>query len=207
MTEVAAVAAVYGLITGSIAIVRLSIDIYNTVQDKSGIPQRLRKVSEQLQPLEGLLVSARDQYDSQKLDQQIWDDTKDGFSRCKELCEELHDLLSKVYPKEDASESNRLWKNTKTVLSNKSKTAEQLLKEIWDYLDVFAKKGIITNTTLLREIKEVVDELFSQSGNNFYYSGTGDQVAGNKIAGSQYTQGDNGRQIFGSIGTYHEGRP
>ena len=106
-----------------------------------------------------------------------------------------------------ASDSTRLWKNTKTVLSNKSKTAEQLLKEIWDYLDVFAKKGIITNTTLLREIKEVVDELFSQSGNNFYYSGTGDQVAGNKIAGSQYTQGDNGRQIFGSIGTYHEGRP
>lgn len=88
----------------------------------------------------------------------------------------------------------------------KGKTAEQLLKEIWDYLDVFAKKGIITNTTLLQEIKEVVDELSPQSGNTLNHSGIGDQVAGDKIAGNQYKQGDNGRQIFGSIGTYHEGR-
>lgn len=85
--------------------------------------------------------------------------------------------------------------------------AEQLLKEIWDYLDVFAKKGIITNTALLREIKEVVDELFPKSGDTFKHLGIGDQVAGDKIAGNQYKQGDNGRQIFGSVGTYHEGRP
>ena len=207
MAEVAAVAPIYGLITGSIAIIRLAIDVYSAVQDKSGIPQRLRKVSEKLQPLKELLTSAKDQYDSKKLDQQVWDDAEDSFKRCEELCQELHDLLSKVYPEEDASEGKRLWKNTKIVLSNKSKTAEQLLKEIWEYLDVFAKKGIVTNITLLREIKEVIDELLPQSGTTLNHSGIGDQIAGDKIAGNKYQTGDNGRQFFGSVGTYHEGRP
>lgn len=207
MAEVAAVAPIYGLITGSIAIIRLAIDIYSAVQDKSGIPQRLRKVSEKLQPLKELLTSAKDQYDSKKLDQQVWDDAEDSFKRCEELCQELHDLLSKVYPEEDASEGKRLWKNTKLVLSNKSKTAEQLLKEIWEYLDVFAKKGIVTNITLLREIKEVVDELLSQSGNTYTHSGMGDLIHGDKIGGNKYQTGDNGMQNFGSIGTYHGGTP
>ena len=207
MAEVAAVAAVYGLITGSIAIVRLSIDIYSAVEDKSGIPERLRKVSEKLQPLEGLLRNAQDRYDGEQLSHQIWEDAENDFKRCNGLCEDLHGLLAKAYPTQEDSKAGRLWKNTKTVLSGKGKTAEQLLKEIWDYLDVFAKKGIITNTALLREIKEVVDELFPQSGNTFNHSGIGDQVAGDKINGNQYKQGDNGRQIFGSIGTYHEGRP
>lgn len=207
MAEVAAVAGVYGLITGSIAIVRSGIEIYVAVRNKSGIPDRLRKVSERLKPLEGLLESAKDQYDSQKLDQKIWDDAEDDLKRCQELCHELHDLLIKVYPEDEATKSVRFWTSAKAVLGGKSKTAEQLLREIWMYLDIFEKKGIVTNMALLREIKDTVDELFPSSGSTLNHSGSGDNVAGDKFTGNKYQQGDNGRQFFGSIGTYHEGTP
>lgn len=200
-------AAIYGLITGTIEVIRTAIDIYKAVQDKSGIPERLRKVSGELAPLEGLLRNAQDQYDSKQLGQNIWDDTEGELKRCNELCTELRDLLLTVYPKEEASKPGRFWKNTKTVLSGKGKTAEQLLKEIWMLLDIFAKKGIVTNTALLEEIKQVVDELFSGSSNTFNHYGQGDQVAGDKFTGHKIQQGNvSGRQIFGgSFGTYNEG--
>jgi len=207
MGEVAAVAAVYGLITGSVAIIRLSIDIYNAVEDKSGIPERLRKVSEKLQPLKALLQNAQDRYDSKQLGHQIWADAENDFKRCHELCKDLHDLLVKVYPEKEATKSGRFWKNTKTVLSGKGKTAEQLLKDIWGYLDVFAKKGIVTNTALLQEIKDVVEELSPDAGSRsaFYHSGIGDQVAGDKVSGNKNQQRDNCRMYNAPINTINEG--
>lgn len=207
MAEVAAAAAVYGLIAGSIAIIRTAIDIYSAVQDKSGIPERLRKVSENLQPLEALLRNAGDQYNSKQLSQQIWKEADNDFKRCNELCRDLHDLLVKAFPNEEASKPGRLWRNTKIVLSGKGKTAEQLLKEIWACLDVFAKKGIITNTALLQEIKDLIEELSPDSGgrSTFYHSGIGDQIAGDKVNGNKNQQRDNGRMYNAPITTINEG--
>lgn len=157
MAEVAAAASVYGLITGSIAAIRTAIDIYHAVQNKSGIPERLRKVSESLPNLETILDSAKAQYNDENLKQKAWIDARQDFEHCEEHCQELRDLLAKAYPEKEESTSDRLWRSTKTVLSRKSRTAEQLLNDIWTCLDILEKKGIITNTTLLLEIKDVVD--------------------------------------------------
>ena len=46
-----------------------------------------------------------------------------------------------------------MWKGTQTVFSNKGKSAEALLKEIWEHLDTLAKQQIINNTALLEDIK------------------------------------------------------
>jgi hypothetical protein len=88
-----------------------------------------------------------------------------------------------------------------TLLSRKSKTAEQLLKEIHGYLEILKQRQIITNTTLLDDIKKTVDELFLQSGftqNNV--SGTnigGDQVNNNTGSGHQFN-GPGGTFTFNS---------
>lgn len=207
MAEVAAAAAVYGLITGSIALIRTAIDIYGAVQNEAGIPAKLKKVSDNLPPLQTLLEGAKAQHECGNLDIQVWTNVKEDFEHCEELCKELHDLLAKAYLAEDASKRSRFWTHTKTVLSGKGNTAEQLLKDIWVYLDVFAKKGIVTNTALLREIKDVVDELslVSGSGSTFNHSGIGDQVAGDQFTGNKYQQGDSGRMFNAPINTINEG--
>lgn len=207
MAEVAAAASVYGLITGSIAAISTAIDIYHAVQNKSGIPERLRKVSESLPNLETILDSAKAQYDGEKLKQRVWIDSQQDFERCEELCRELRDLLAKAYPEKEESTSGRLWKSTKTVLSRKSRSAEQLLNDIWTYLSILEKKGIITNTTLLQEIKDVVDELSVESGSvsTFNHYGTGDQIAGDKISGNKNQMGNSGRMYNAPITTINEG--
>jgi hypothetical protein len=44
MSGLETAAAVYGLVTGTIDIVKVSIEIYRAVKDQSGIPEKLRKV-------------------------------------------------------------------------------------------------------------------------------------------------------------------
>ena len=51
-------AGVYGLITGTIAVVQTSIAIYDAVQDKSGVTKELRKVSSQMPSIKELLEEA-----------------------------------------------------------------------------------------------------------------------------------------------------
>jgi len=207
MAEVATGAAVYGLITGSLAVIRAAIDIYGAVQNRPGIPKKLQKVSDSLRSVQTLLESAKSQYDGENLEEQVWIDAEKDFERCEELCKELHDLLDKAYPSDRGSKTGRFWKNTKTALSGKSKTAEQLLKDIWENLDVFAKRGIVTNTRLLRELRNVVEELSGDSSisDTFNHSGIGDQIAGDKVAGNKYQQGDNGRMYNAPINTVNEG--
>lgn len=82
-------AAVFGLVVGTIDIIHKSIEIYDAIKDKSGIPKTLRKVSDKLLSVEQLLKGAQVQYREGKLnkiDKQIWDNAKQEIEQCKELC-------------------------------------------------------------------------------------------------------------------------
>jgi hypothetical protein len=201
MSGVEVAAAVFGVVAGTIDLIHKSIEIYGAVKDKSGIPKALKKVSDKLPSLEELLRGAQAQYKEGKLntiDKQTWDNAKQEIEQCKELCQELHDLLLSAYPKADAGKAGRLWKGTKTVFSSKGKSAEALLKEICEHLDTLAKHQIINNTALLEEIKSLVQELCPQSTTtstqsingdirgDITHTHNGDKVGGDKFGGDKF---------------------
>ena len=155
---------VYGLITGTITIVETSIKIYDAVKDKSGIPEKLKKISDKLPALLELLEGARAQAEKFHPTEQTWIEVKKAIQHCREACEGLQYHLESVYQKADAGTTARVFKNIGNVISDKSKTAEGLLKEIYTYLEILKHHQIITNAKLLDDIKKTVDELFPTSG-------------------------------------------
>jgi hypothetical protein len=161
MSGLEASAAVFGFIAGAIDITHKAVEIYGAVEDKSGIPKALRKVSDKLPSIEGILRTAEAQCKGLKFDEiDEWTlrDMKRDVEACKYTCQELQDLLLSAYPKAGSGKTGRLLKGTKTVFSNKGKTAEGLLQEIREYLELLASRRVFDNAVLLKDIKSLVDE-------------------------------------------------
>jgi hypothetical protein len=151
-------AAIFGLIAGAIDITHKVIELYSAVKDKSGIPKSLRKVSEKLPSVEELLKVAEDQWKRRQLDK-IDEETLRGVERdiehCKGLCQKLHDLLLSTYPKAGSGKGERLLRGAKTVFSSKDETAEDLLGDIRDYLNLLTSRQILSNADALEELKSL----------------------------------------------------
>ena len=164
MSGLAAAAAVSGLIGLTITVIQGSIQIYGAVKDKSGIPERLRKVSDTLPSLLELLEGAKPQFDKDHPPKQAWVEVEKDVQRCHAACQELHEILESAYPKDDAGTMRRVCKNIGNLINRKSKTAEELLKDIHGYLEILKQRQIITNTEKLDDIRKTIDELFPTSG-------------------------------------------
>jgi hypothetical protein len=156
-------AAIFGLIAGAIDITHKAVEIYNAVEDKAGIPESLKKVSEKLPSVEGLLKDAEAQWKGSRLDTTDEQTTRD-LEHCKELCQKLHDLLLSVYPKTGSGRGERLLKGTRTVFSSKAKTAEGLMKEIREHLDTLMSRQLICNAATLKDLKSMGNELLKGQG-------------------------------------------
>jgi hypothetical protein len=187
---------VFDLVLGAIEVIKISIEIYKAVQDKSGIPEKLRKVSEKLPSLLEILRSAEAQYKAGQPDDQAWITARSDVQHCEEACKDLQSLLKSAYPKADANKVDRFFKSAETVLSGKGKTAEQLLADIYEHLKLLLDRRILTNTTLLQEIKKTVDEIFPKSGI------TQNNTHGTNVAGDQnFNNSGSGHQINGQGST------
>jgi hypothetical protein len=187
---------VFDLVLGAIEIIKISNEIYKAVQDKSGIPEKLRKVSEKLPSLLEILRSAEAQYKAGQPDDQAWITARSDVKHCEEACKDLQSLLKSAYPKDDANKVDRFFKGAETVLSGKGKTAEQLLADIYGHLKLLMDRRILTNTTLLQEIKKTVDEIFPKSGI------TQNNTHGTTVAGDQnFNNTGSGHQINGQGST------
>lgn len=187
---------VFDLIISAIEVVKISVEIYQAVQDKSGIPKRLRKVSETLPSLLEILENAEARYNAGQPDGQAWATAGSDVRHCEEACQDLQSLLKSAYPKVDASKVARFFKGTGTILSGKGKTAEQLLAEIHEHLKLLMDRQIITNATLLQEIKKTVDEIFPRSGI------TQNNTHGTNVAGDQnFNNTGSGHMINGQGST------
>jgi hypothetical protein len=81
MSGLEAAAAVGGLIGLTIAAIDASIQIYDAVKDKSGIPEKLRKVSDTLPSLAELLKGARAQFDKDQPTKQAWLEVEKDLER------------------------------------------------------------------------------------------------------------------------------
>lgn len=192
---------VFDLVVSTIEVVKISIEIYQAVQDKSGIPRRLRKVSDTLPSLLEILKNAEAQYNARQPDLQAWVNAESDVKHCEEACQDLQGLLKSIYPKAGASKVGRFFKGTGTILSGKGKTAEQLLADIHEHLKLLMDRQIITNTTLLQEIKETVDDIFSKSGI------TQNNTHGTNVAGDQsFNNTGSGHMINGQGSTVNFGQ-
>lgn len=204
MTGVAEAAAIYGLITGSIDLVKTAIDIYNGVQDKSGIDQRLRLVAEKLPSIEELL---RDAQDTKGPKDHVWLDVKPDVERCRKECEALEALFERAFPKPDANKVQRFFKAAAVITSGKRSEAEKILKDIYENLNILSQHHIITNTALLGEISSTLEKMKEERiASSINYTGTGDQmVANDSGTNNKYSMaGENAKMFHGEIGTYHE---
>lgn len=162
MSGLEAGAAIFGLFAGAIDITHKAVEIYKAVEDKSGIPRTLRKVSEKLPSVEEILKDAEVQCKGIELsgiNEQTWCGMERDIKECTEACEELHGLLLSAYPEADSGKAGRLWKGTKTVFSSKGKKAEALLEDIRKYLELLASRQIIRNAALLEQLKSLVDDI------------------------------------------------
>ncbi|PPJ55353.1 hypothetical protein CBER1_10074 [Cercospora berteroae] len=164
-------AAVFSLVVGAIEIIHRAIEIYEAVNDKSGVPKALKKVSEKLPSVEEILKSA--------------------------------DAQRKAGALKDVDKMERLWKGAKTVLSGKGKTAEALLKELSEYLTLLAQRKIVNNTTLLEDIKALVEELCPQSTTTQMHNINGDNIG--TLHGDKNVNSGSGYQFTGAGGTYNFG--
>jgi hypothetical protein len=200
MSSLEAAAAVGGLIGLTITVIDASIQIYSAVNDKSGVPEKLRKVSDKLPPLLEILKGAKTQFDKRQPTEQTWIEVEKEVQHCHDACKELHDILERAYPKADAGTARRVLKNMGNLVSRKSQTAEELLKDIHGYLEVLKQRQIIMDAALLDDIKKTIDELFPTSGiiqNNV--SGTN---IGHNTGQVNNQTGGYGQQFNGPGGTY-----
>jgi hypothetical protein len=189
--------AIFGLVTGSIDVIKLAIEIYNAA--KGGAPDRIKKVAEQLPSIRDLLENARDtknEYDN------IWKTVEVDVGTCEKACKALKTIFDKAFPEEGSGKMYRAWNASAMIFTGKRSEAEDHLGTIYKSLAILKGKLIITNTFLLEKLKSAVEELDgNESG--ISHSGSGDNVVNNRDGTIHITKGDH-NQIIGSIGTYNE---
>lgn len=207
MAEVAAVSAIFGLVTGSIDVIKICITIYKDVQDKTKLPKRLRLVAEQLPSIQQILLSAQD--NQNQLHHSRWIEAKSDLERCHESCEALTKLFEEAFPKQDAGKFGRLITAAATVLHSKGQKAEKILRQIKSALDNLTTQDVITNTKLLDEITLVLADM--QKDNNEGLPSQESGTQNNNMGGTGHfttinnEASGNARQFNGPVGNFFEG--
>ncbi|KAK5736473.1 hypothetical protein LTR17_007470 [Elasticomyces elasticus] len=202
-TGVAEVATIYSLVTGTIDFIKIALAIYEAVKDKDRLPGQLRIVAEKLPSIEQLLATSEQQ--SRVLPPATWAAVRQNLERCHTGCGEIREIFEEAFPK-CANVVHRVWTGAVVVLSGKGKRAEQLLKEVYQELEVLARHQIVTNTDLLAGIKVAVDQMDVGDRSIYNNSGSG-PLAVNSGLGIQHvnTNSGPGHQFNAPITTAHFG--
>lgn len=170
MSGVGEASAVFALITGSIDLVKLSIEIYRAAQGKA--PSRIRAVAKELPSIVQLLEDAHGNAKAKTTLDSIWSKVKPDLERCKEECAALHILLENACPANDSNPAQRIWKTSVAIVKGKRSEAEEHLAAILKTLSVLQTHHVITNTQLLEDVKETLEE-WGESDSGIVHSGTG----------------------------------
>jgi hypothetical protein len=200
MAGVGEASAILGLITGSIDLIKLSIEIYKASQGKA--PSRIRAVAKELPSIVKLLEDA-DANAKGAPNDSIWKKVKPDLERCKEECAALHTLFENICPTDESNPAQRLWKSTSAIVQRKRSGAEERLAAIFKILAVLETHHVITNTRLLEEVKETLEE-WEEIDSGIVHRGTGHNNV-NMGTGTYNNAQDNGRNYVYNIqaGTYH----
>lgn len=199
MTGVGEASAIFGLITGSIDLIKLSIEICKAAKGQA--PSRIQAVADQLPSIVTLLDDAHENGKTAP-DNSVWSKVKPDLERCKKECTDLHTLFENACPKVDSNPAQRAWKTSVAIFKGKRSQAEEHLAAILKALSVLKTHHVITNTKLLEEVKASLGELEENDAGNVH-NGTGDikTVTGNGVFNQA---SDNGRIIQTQGGAYTE---
>ncbi|KAI7225144.1 hypothetical protein KC330_g9186 [Hortaea werneckii] len=194
MSAVGEASAIFGLVTGSIDLIKMAIEICQAADGNA--PKRIKGVADQLPSIEQLLENARDTKDKQN---NVWEGVAEDVKRCEAACRALNNIFDQACPREGSSRGRRVWNAGAVIVTGKRTKAEEHLAVIIKTLDVFKAKLIITNTKLLEDVKSAIDAFDREDGGmNHYGSGDGFWTSGGTV--NVPKGGTN--QFISSIGTY-----
>jgi hypothetical protein len=202
MSGLGEASAIFSLITGSIDVIKLSIEIYKAAQGRA--PSRIRAVAKELPSIVQLLEDA-DSNAKAASDSSIWNKVKPDLERCKEECAALHTLFENACPTNGATPAQRVWKTSVAILIGKRSEAEKHLAAILKTLSVLETHHVITNTKMLEDVRETLEE-WEENDLGIIHRGTGHNKVntGSGTYNDMHAQ-DNGRNI--QAGTYNEQAP
>jgi hypothetical protein len=194
---------IFGLITGSIELIKLSIAICKAAKGEA--PSRIQAVADQLPSILQLLEDA-DQNAQAAPGNSIWIKVKPDLERCKEECTALHTLFENACPPNSSKPAQRFWV-TVAVVKGKRSQAEGHLAAILKTLSVLGTHHAITNTRLLEEVQETLEE-WEENDARIVHKGTGNNnVVKDSATYNEMHAKDNGRNIQTQGGTYNEQAP
>jgi hypothetical protein len=196
--------AIFGLLTGSINLIKLSIEIYKAAQGKA--PSRIRAVAKELPSIVQLLEDADSNAKAAPGDS-VWTQVKPDLERCKEECAALHALFETACPTNESNPAQRMWKTSVAIFKGKRSEAEEHLAAILKTLSVLETHHVITNTRLLEEVKETLEE-WEDNDAGIVHRGTGhNNVVKDGATYNELRAEGNGRNIQTQGGTYNEQAP
>jgi hypothetical protein len=201
MAGVGEASAIFALITGSIDLIKLSIEIYRAAQGKT--PSRIRAVAKELPSIVQLLEDA-DVNSRAAPNDSIWNRVKPDLERCKQECAALHTLFEDACPTNGATPAQRVWRTSVAIVKGKRSEAEGHLAAILNTLSVLETHHVITNTRLLEDVKETLEE-WEENDAGIVHRGTGhNNVVKDGGTYNEMRAEGNGRNIQTQGGTYNE---
>lgn len=195
-------AAVFGLVTGSISLVKLTYEIVSSAKGRA--PSWAEVMKAQLPNVQSLLEDAQNtkhEHDSVWKQEQV----RDSVIKTESSCNALQKIIEEVCPDDETGRRQRVWIATKAVLRNKKRDAQSSLMQIYQGLDVLKGHLIITNTKMLEDLKLALDNLQDDSGDEGSYHAARDQYI-NRSSGNMITHSGNYGKSFhvNTIGTFND---
>jgi hypothetical protein len=196
MAGVGETSAIFGLVTSSIDVVKVAIEICKAADGTT--PKRIAKVASRLPSFLSLLENASTSKDK---NDPVWRNVKSEVETCEAACKALKAIFDQACPPDGASRRQRMWITSKATLRGLAGDAEELEEEIYKSLEVLEGQVIITNSTLLQELKTSIDG--SENGSDgIHYAGSGNQLV-NRGDGTFNYQTGAGSNIIERVGTYN----
>lgn len=208
---------VLGIISSIITVIDATKQLWEAVEDESGLPTNFKKSATKL-PLISKLLEDAERYINDTADESIKSAFAPTLEDCKLQATQLQQLFEKVMPEEGDSRWDRYAKAARTI--GKGGRVESLVGAILDDLQLLATKFPEATTPrgkeqLEKAIEEVTKMELSlpdgfEEAPAFAHYGSGAQNV-NTGGGSQNNNNSSGNQNIGPgnqyIGTNHIGTP
>lgn len=206
MSGVGEASLVLGLISSILSIIDATRQVYDAVNDETGLPKNFRQTAARL-PLVSSLLEDAEGYVDGTVDVRAKDALAETLKNCKTRAENLHELFEKVLPVEGDSRIDRYAKAARSI--GKGGRVETLMAGILGDLQLLTLEFPgVTNArrkeNLTRAVQDVqnmepsLDDGFQKSPMNVN-SGSGTQN-NNTGTGAQYV--NTGNQMNGSGPVY-----
>jgi N-terminal domain on NACHT_NTPase and P-loop NTPases len=201
---------VLAIISSIISIIDATKQVYEAVEDETGLPTNFKKSQAKL-PLISKLLEDAEQYIDNAADESIKNAFIPTLKDCNVQATQLQELFTKVMPKEGDSRWDRYVKAARTI--GKGGRVESLIGGILDDLQLLATRfPEVTTTRGKKQLAAAIEEVskmepslpdgFEQMPANVHF-GSGAQ--NNNIGGgNQYNNNGPGQQF---VGTNHIGTP